>query len=149
MIKPPLDLFPQGLKIQIRVIVMFRVSTQLFLPITSQNLSKIQNSISEDYASLQWFQGQSPKVKQCSDKNTPFTGRTKNMYQFKQSINVKFFQILSSSAFFLFVISNLPEKEWEKSYLSFILVGKSYWLHQWNWKFFPNYYFTNCFNCLW
>ena len=53
MIKPPLDLFPQGLKIQIRVIVMFRVSTQLFLPITSQNLSKIQNSISEDYASLQ------------------------------------------------------------------------------------------------
>ena len=39
---------------------MFRVLTQLFLPITSQNLSKIQNFISEDYAPLQWFQGQSP-----------------------------------------------------------------------------------------
>ena len=45
MIKPPLDLFPQGLKIQIRVIVMFRVSTQLFLATTYV--------ISEDYASLQ------------------------------------------------------------------------------------------------
>ena len=43
MIKPPLDLFPQGLKMQIRVIVMFRVSKQLFLPITSQNWSKIWN----------------------------------------------------------------------------------------------------------
>ena len=38
MIKPPLDLFPQDLKVQIRVIVMFRVLTQLFLPIASQNL---------------------------------------------------------------------------------------------------------------
>ena len=63
MIKPPLDLFPQDLKVQIRVIVMFRVLTQLFLPIASQNLWKIQNFISEDYASLQWFQGQSPTVK--------------------------------------------------------------------------------------
>ena len=53
MIKPPLDLFPQDLKIKIRVIVMFRVLTQLFLAITSQNVSKIQNFISEDYAFLQ------------------------------------------------------------------------------------------------
>jgi len=65
IIKPTLDLFSQGLKIQIRVIVMFRVSTQLFLPITSQNLSKIQNFISEDYAFLQWFQSQSPIVCHC------------------------------------------------------------------------------------
>ena len=53
MIKPPFDLFLQGLKIQVRVIVMFRVTAQLFLPITSQNLSKNQNSISEDYDALQ------------------------------------------------------------------------------------------------
>ena len=53
MIEPPLDLFPQGLKIQIRVFVMFRVLTQLFLPITGQNLSIIQNFVREDYASLQ------------------------------------------------------------------------------------------------
>jgi len=33
--------------------VMFRVLTKLFLPITSQNLSKIQNFISEDYALMQ------------------------------------------------------------------------------------------------
>ena len=65
MIKPPLDLFPQGSKIQMRLIVIFRVSTQLFLPTTNQNLSEIQNSICEDYASLQWFQGRSPTVKWC------------------------------------------------------------------------------------
>ena len=69
MIKPPLDLFPQDLKVQIRVIVMFRVLAQLFLPITSQNLSKIQNFISEDYASLQWFQGQSPTVKDSTPQD--------------------------------------------------------------------------------
>ena len=60
--KPPLDLFPQDLKILIRIIVMLRVLTQLFLLITSQNLSKIQNFRIEVYASLQLFQGQSPTV---------------------------------------------------------------------------------------
>ena len=44
IIKPPLDLFPQDLKILIRVIVMFRVLTQLFLPIAIKNLSKIKIS---------------------------------------------------------------------------------------------------------
>ena len=41
---------------------MFRVLTEQFLPITSQNLSNIQNFVSEDYASLQLFQGQYPTV---------------------------------------------------------------------------------------
>ena len=53
IIKPPLDLIPQDLKILVRVIVIFKASTQLFLPITSQNLSNIQNSTSEDYAAMQ------------------------------------------------------------------------------------------------
>ena len=51
IIKPPLDLFLQDLKILMSVIVMFWVSTQLFLPILSQNLSKIQNFINKYYVS--------------------------------------------------------------------------------------------------
>ena len=60
--KPTLDLFPQDLKVLISVIVVFRVSTQLFLPIISHNLSKIKNPINRNYASLQGFEGKSPRV---------------------------------------------------------------------------------------
>ena len=63
--KPPLELFPQDLKILTSVIVIFRVLTQLFLPIFSQDLSKIQNFVNKDYVSLQGFRGQSPTVKCC------------------------------------------------------------------------------------
>ena len=62
MMKPPLELFPQDLKILTSVIVIFRVLTQLFLPIFSQDLSKIQNFVNKDYVSLQGFWGQSPTV---------------------------------------------------------------------------------------
>ena len=60
--KPPLELFPQDLKILTSVIVIFRVLTQLFLPIFSQDLSKIQNFVNKDYVSLQGFRGQYPTV---------------------------------------------------------------------------------------
>ena len=62
MMKPPLELFSQDLKILTSVIVIFRVLTQLFLPIFSQDLSKIQNFVNKDYVLLQAFQGQSPTV---------------------------------------------------------------------------------------
>ena len=61
--KPPLELFPQDSKILTSVIVIFRVSTQLFLPNFSQDLSKIQNFVNKDYVSLHGFWGQSPTVR--------------------------------------------------------------------------------------
>ena len=59
---PPLNLFPQDLKILMSVFVLFRVLTQLYLPIITQKLSKTQNFISKDFVSLQDFQGPSPTV---------------------------------------------------------------------------------------
>ena len=60
--KPLLELSPQDLKILTSVIVIFKVLTQSFLPIFSQDLSKIQNFVNKDYVSLQGFRGQSPTV---------------------------------------------------------------------------------------
>ena len=63
MMKPPLDMFSQDLKILRSIIVIFRVLTKLFLTIFSQDLSKIQNFVNKDYVLLQGFWGQSPTVR--------------------------------------------------------------------------------------
>ena len=62
MMEPPLDLFPQDLKVLMSIIVMFGVLAQLILSIFSQYLSKNQNFIDKDYVSVQGFRGQSPTV---------------------------------------------------------------------------------------
>ena len=69
--KPPLELFPQDLNILTSFIVIFRVLTQLFLPIFSQDLSKIQNFVNKDYVSLQGFRGQSPTVVRFQSVQSP------------------------------------------------------------------------------
>ena len=62
MMKLSLDLLSQDLKILVSVIVMFGVSTQLFLSIISKTISKNKDFISKDYVSLHGFPGQSPTV---------------------------------------------------------------------------------------
>ena len=62
MMKLPLDLFSQDLQILMSVIVLFGVSTQLFLSIIDQNFSKDQDFINKDYDFLQGFWGRSPTV---------------------------------------------------------------------------------------
>ena len=57
-----LNLFPQDMKIPISVFVFFRVLTKSFLRIISKKLSKTQNSINQDFVSLQNFRGPSPTV---------------------------------------------------------------------------------------